>query len=113
MKQITAIIQPHMLTKVEHALHALPRFPGLTLLGAQGLGRGRAPGHAYQPTEGDIDAHDKVAILILCSDEQAPVIVETGRQSARTGLQGDGIISVCEATEVVRIHTGERGDAAV
>lgn len=27
MKQITAIIQPHMLGKVEHALHALPHFP--------------------------------------------------------------------------------------
>lgn len=27
MKQITAVIQPHMLAKVEHALHALPQPP--------------------------------------------------------------------------------------
>lgn len=113
MKQITAIIQPHMLTKVEHALHALASFPGMTLLRALGFGRGRASGHAYHPTERDMDAQDKTVLLILCSDGQAPAIVETIRQSAHTGLPGDGVISVCEATEVVRIHTDERGDAAV
>lgn len=47
MKQITAIIQPHMLSRVEHALHELPHFPGFTLQRAKGHGRGRAAGHAY------------------------------------------------------------------
>jgi nitrogen regulatory protein P-II 1 len=60
-----------------------------------------------------MDAHDRVALLILCSDGVAPQVVEAIRQNARTGLAGDGMISVCEATEVVRIRTGERGDAAV
>ena len=32
MKEITAIIQPHTLTRVMYALHALPHFPGVTLL---------------------------------------------------------------------------------
>jgi nitrogen regulatory protein P-II 1 len=113
MKQIIAVIQPHMLNKVEHALHALPHFPGFTLLRAQGHGRGRAAGHAWQPTEWELDKHDKVALFILCSDELAPRIVEAIRQNAHTGLPGDGVIVVTEATEVVRIHTGERGDAAV
>ena len=113
MKQITAIIQPHMLGKVEHALHALPHFPGFTLLRAKGHGRGRAAGHTYHPTEWDLDEHNKVALFILCSDEFAPPIVDAIRQGAHTGLPGDGIISVCEATEVVRIRTGERGDDAV
>ncbi|MGH6631315.1 MAG: P-II family nitrogen regulator [Burkholderiales bacterium] len=60
-----------------------------------------------------MDTHDKVALFILCSDPLAPLIVDAIRQSAHTGLLGDGIIAVCEATEVVRIRTGERGDAAV
>ncbi|WP_186426148.1 hypothetical protein [Cupriavidus metallidurans] len=30
MKQILAIIPPHMLSKVEQALHNLPRFPVFT-----------------------------------------------------------------------------------
>lgn len=113
MKQITAIIQPHMLSKVEHALHALPHFPGFTLLSAKGHGRGRAAGHAYHPTEWDMHTHDKVALFVLCSDQLAPLIVDTIRLNAHTGLPGDGIIAVCEASEVVRIRMGERGDDAV
>ncbi len=113
MKQITAIIQPHMLSKVGHALHALPHFPGFTLLRAKGHGRGRAVGHAYHPTEWEMDAHDKVALLILCSDVLAPLIVDAIRENAHTGLPGDGVIAVCEADEVVRIRTGARGDDAV
>jgi nitrogen regulatory protein P-II 1 len=113
MKQITAIIQPHMLAKVEHALHALPHFPGFTLLRAKGHGRGRAPGHAWHPTEWDLDEHDKVALLVVCSDGLAAQVVEAIRVSAHTGLAGDGIITVTEAVEVVRIRTGERSENAV
>ena len=112
MKQITAVIQPHMLPKVEHALHALPESPGFTLLRAKGHGR-RPPGHVPRPTGWDFEEHDHVALIVLCSDEHAPHVVEAIRQSAHTGLSGDGIIAVCEALEVVHIGTGERGDAAV
>ena len=113
MKQIIAIFQPHMLNKVEHALHELPHFPGFTLLRAKGHARGRAPGHAFHATEWDLFDHDKVALFIVSSDELAPGIVDAIEQNAHTGLPGDGVIVVTEATVVVRIRTGERGDAAV
>ena len=111
MKQITAIIQPHMLTRVDHALHALPHFPGFTLLRAKG--RGRGPGHTHAPAEWNLNEHDKLALFIVCSDELAPQIVEAICMAAHTGLPGDGLIAVCEAVDVVRIRTGERGDDAV
>jgi nitrogen regulatory protein P-II 1 len=113
MKQITAIIQPHMLSRVEHALHALPHFPGFTLLRAKGHARGAGAGHPPRATQWALDEHDKVALYILCSDALAPQIVETIQQSAHTGLPGDGVIGVCEAVEVVRIRTSERGDDAL
>jgi nitrogen regulatory protein P-II 1 len=113
MKQIVAVIQPHMLNKVEHALHALPHFPGFTLLRAKGHARGRAPGHAFQATEWDLDERDKVAIFIVSSDALAPQIVDAIQRNAHTGLAGDGVIVVTEAVEVVRIRSGERGDDAV
>jgi nitrogen regulatory protein P-II 1 len=113
MKQITAIIQPHMLGKVEHALRALPHFPGFTLLRAKGHSRGRAPGHAYDPAVWELDENDKVALYIVCSDELAPRVVEAIQRHAHTGLPGDGLIVTSEAAEVVRIRTGERGEDAV
>lgn len=113
MKQITAIIQPHMLAKVERALHELPHFPGFTLLRAKGHGRGRAAGHAYHATEWEMDEHDKSVLLILCSDQIAPQIIETIRRNAHTGLPGDGLIAVSEVAQVMRIRTGEHGEDAV
>lgn len=113
MKQIIAVIQPHMLNKVECALHALPHFPGFTLLRVTGHCRGRAPGHAWHATEWDLDEHKRVALLIWCSDALAAPIVEAIRQNAHTGLPGDGLIAVSEAAEVVRIGTGERDEHAV
>ena len=113
MKQIIAVIKPHMLVEVEHAVYDLPHFPGFTLLRSKGHGRGRAPGHAHHPLEWGLDEQDNATLLIVCSNELAPQVVEAIQSSAHTGLPGDGIISVTEAVEVVRIGSGERGDTAV
>ncbi len=51
MKEIKAIIRPHMLTRVMQALHALPHFPGVTVSDCQGQGRGRGSGGGYEATE--------------------------------------------------------------
>ncbi len=113
MKQITAVIRPHMLEKVEHALLGLAHFPGYTLLRGKGEGRGRAPGHAFRADAHGIHEHDRAILLIACSDELAPTIVETIRHAARTGHPGDGLVTVAEAVSVVRIRSGERDDAAL
>lgn len=113
MKQITAIIQPHMLGRVEHALHELPHFPGFTLLRAKGHGRGRAADHAWHATEGDIDEHDKVVLLIICPDLLASQLVETIQKNAHTGLPGDGLVVVQEVAQILRIGSGEYGEHAV
>ena len=113
MKQIMAIIRPNMLQKVEHALHGLEHFPGLTTLRVTGRSRGRAPGRHYQPTEWDIDESDHTMLVLVCADELAAQIVDTVRLAARTGLPGDGLIAVTDVAEVVRIRTDERGEAAL
>ena len=51
MKEIKAIIQPHVLTRVMEALHSLPHFPGVTVNDCQGQGRGRGSGGSYLPNE--------------------------------------------------------------
>ncbi len=43
MKEIKAIIHPHMLDKAMEARHYLPHFPGVTVSDCQGRGRGPGP----------------------------------------------------------------------
>ena len=113
MKEITAIIHQHMANKVVHALHKLEHFPGFTLLDARGQGRGRGLGGAFVITEDEIDYHRKTVMGIVCSDEMVTTIVATIRETAHTGQRGDGIITVRNLTEVIRIRTGEKDDIAV
>ena len=113
MKEIKAIIQPHMVSKVVRALHGLPHFPGLTLFDARGQGRGRGAGGAFKVTEDSIDYHRKTVLEIVCNHEQADEIVEVIQRAAHTGNAGDGIILVTELPEVIRIRTGEKQQHAV
>lgn len=113
MKEIKAIIQPHMVSKVVRALHELPHFPGLTLFDARGQGRGRGAGGAFKVTEDSIDYHRKTVLEIVCADELAASIAETIQRAAHTGHAGDGMILVTELPEVIRIRTGEKQQHAV
>jgi nitrogen regulatory protein P-II 1 len=113
MKEITAIIQPHTLSRVMHALHALPHFPGLTLLDAHGQGRGRGAGGAFQPTEDEFSFHKKTVLLVTCEAVQADSIAATIAQAAHTGNKGDGIISIKDVASVIRIRTGETAGQAL
>jgi len=113
MKQIKAIIQRHIVGNVVRALHELPHFPGLTLTDARGQGRGRGAGGSYKITEDDIDYHPKVVLEIVCADNHAADLTRTIQQTAHTGNKGDGIITVTNLAEVIRIRTGEQQESAV
>lgn len=113
MKQITAIIRPHRLEAIEEALHALEHLPGFTIFPARGHPRGHGPHHVYTATEWSPDSHDHLVLLMLCPDELASKVVDTIRAAAYTGHPGDGLIGVTALEDVVRIRTGERGDAAI
>lgn len=113
MKEITAIIPPHTLSRVMHALHALPHFPGVTLLHAHGQGRGRGAGGAYRPTEENFTFHPKAVLLITCEAAHADLIATTLVQAARTGNKGDGLITIKDVVRVIRIRTGETAGQAL
>lgn len=114
MKEITAIIQPHTLPHVVAALHALPHFPGLTVVEkVLGQGRGRGAGGAFLLTEHNINFHRKALLWIVCDDAICDAIVDAIARHARTGNTGDGIIVVKDATRVIRIRTAETAGQAV
>ncbi|MBP9913739.1 MAG: P-II family nitrogen regulator [Opitutaceae bacterium] len=113
MKEITAIIQPHTLSRVMQALHALPHFPGVTLFDAHGQGRGRGTGGAFRPTEDNFTFHKKVLLLIACEAAQADLIATTLVDTARTGNKGDGLVTIKDVARVIRIRTGETAGQAL
>ena len=112
MKEIKAILQPHVLARVIHALHELPHFPGLTVLDAAGQGRGRGNNGEFVLNDESLFFHKKKLLEIVADDALAPQIVEIIRQTAHTGTHGDGLILVTDIETAVRIRTGEvRGEA--
>lgn len=113
MKQIKAIIRPHMLERVVAALHELPHFPGFTVLHAQGQGRGRGQGGAFKATEESIFQDKRIVIELIASDELAESIAVTIEKAAHTGHPGDGVIVITNIERVIRIRSGETQENAV
>ncbi len=109
MKLIKAFIQPHKLTDVTLALHGVSGITGMTVSDVRGWGRGRHRDLKDHPDKfvGDFEKHCKVEIV--CKADLAPGIVTTIRDTAHTGLRGDGLIIVLSVEDAVRISTGEKG----
>lgn len=113
MKEIKAIVQPHMLAKVMDALHNCEHFPGATISDCQGQGRGRGRGGHYEATQETIFFAKKVKLEIYCSDGVCDHLVDVIRKAAHTGNAGDGLIAVADLSRVARIRTGQEQDEAV
>lgn len=113
MKEIKAIIQPHMLSKVMDALHALPHFPGATVSDCQGQGRGRGKSGKFVPTEESIFFSKRVKLEIFCDDTLCDELVGLIQRTAHTGNHGDGVVMVAELSRVVRIRTNQEQDEAL
>ena len=60
-----------------------------------------------------VDFLPKVKIEAVVADDLVEQCLEVIQKSARTGKIGDGKIFVTEVEQVIRIRTGETGEAAV
>lgn len=113
MKEIRAILQPHMLGKVMDALHSCAHFPGATISDCQGQGRGRGKGGHYEPTTETIFFAKKVRLEIFCAHEACDHLVSVIQRAAHTGNPGDGIIAVADLTRTIRVRSGAEQDEAL
>ncbi len=112
MKKIEAIIQPFKLEPVKEALHALS-VQGMTVTEVKGFGVQKGIREVYRGMEYQVDFLPKVKIEVVAPDDKVQPVVNTIANNARTGRIGDGKIFVYPVAEVIRIRTGETGDAAV
>ena len=108
MKEIKAIIQPHMLTKVIDSLKLMENLPGVTVSEVRGFGHSPSELAKNKILEDFIEYAKRAKIEIVVPDELAEQVVDVIARNAHTGLPGDGLIFVSPVNEVVRIRTGEK-----
>ena len=113
MKEVRAVIQPFMLSRVVWELQKIKDFPGVTVTKVQGFGRGRAKGAPGSIVEDLVAYVPKVKIETMVNDDMADEVLRTIMENAHTGNKGDGKISVHNLEDVIRIRTGESGESAV
>ncbi len=112
MKKIEAIIKPFKLDEVKDALNAIG-VQGITVTEVKGFGRQKGHTELYRGAEYVVDFLPKVKLEVIAADTLVPKIIETIEAAAKTGRIGDGKIFVTPVEEVIRIRTGERGEAAI
>ena len=112
MRLIEAIIKPFKLDDVREALNN-KGVEGLTVTEVKGFGRQKGHTELYRGAEYVVDLLPKLKLEILVRDDDVEAIITAIMEAANTGKIGDGKIFVCEVSDVVRIRTGERGEAAI
>ena len=112
MKKVEAIIKPFKLDEVREALSEIG-VSGLTVTEVKGFGRQKGHTELYRGAEYVVDFVPKMKVEVILADELLERALEAVIQSARTGKIGDGKIFVTSVEQVIRIRTGESGEAAV
>ena len=112
MKLVTGVVQPHRLDDVKSALEAAG-IRGMTVSEASGYGRQKGHTEVYRGAEYTVDLVPKVRVEVLVRDEDASTVVDVVVKAAQTGRIGDGKVWTTTLDDVVRVRTGEHGDAAL
>jgi nitrogen regulatory protein P-II 1 len=112
MKKLDLIIRPHKLDEVKDALTAVG-VQGMTVTEVKGFGRQKGKTETYRGSEYTVTFLPKVRLEVLVADAQLEQAMKAASDAARTGKIGDGKIVVSNLVDVMRIRTGETGDAAI
>jgi nitrogen regulatory protein P-II 2 len=112
VKFVTAIIKPFKLDEVREALSGLG-VSGITVTEVKGFGRQKGHTELYRGAEYVVDFLPKVKVEVAVKADLLDQVIEAIQKSAQTGKIGDGKIFVWDLEQVVRIRTGEAGDAAI
>ena len=112
MKEITAVVRPSKVDAVKAALVAIDVL-GMTINDVRGFGRQKGQVERYRGNEFTVDFLSKMRITIVVADDKVEAAITAITEAARTGEIGDGKIFITPVEEVVRIRTGDRGNAAL
>lgn len=112
MKKIEAIIRPEKVTAVRQALEKVG-FPGLNVTEVEGHGKQKGVVQQWRGEKYRVELLPKMRLEIVVSDRDVKKILQAIQEVSKTGAVGDGKIFVSTIEEVIRIRTGETGEAAL
>lgn len=108
LKMVSGMIRPEQLNLVVEALKQEDFIMGMTVTKVKGFGRQK--GHMDGDAENDrISFIPKVRVDVVVKEWDVPEVMDIIGEAARTGSVGDGKIFVTDASEAMRIRTGETG----
>jgi nitrogen regulatory protein PII len=112
MKKIEAIIKPFKLDEVKDALNTIG-IHGMTITEVKGFGRQKGHVEVYRGTEYEVNFLPKIKLEVVIPDSMIDKVISTIIEKAKTGNIGDGKIFLYSLEDVIRIRTGEKGEAAI
>jgi len=126
MKEIMTLIRRHQVPATKKAFEDAG-FPALTIQSVEGRGKQGGIGGWAAEVDPELNAVmsaelqdetrfnwiPKRMLTIIVQDDQVEEAVQVIIKANQTGHVGDGKIFVCPLKEVVRVRTGETGNAAV
>ena len=112
MKKVEAIIRPETVPLVRRALEELG-VKGVTITQVLGHGAQKGITQQWKGNTYKVDLLPKVELKMVVTDEQVEKVLHAIQEFASTGQVGDGKVFVSAIEDVMRVRTGERGEAAV
>ena len=112
MQMIEAVIKPHKIDAVKHALARLGIL-GVTAVECKGFGRQMGHTERYRGAKMDVGFVPKVLLKVCVKSEDASKAANAIIEAARTGEVGDGKIFIYPVAQVIRIRTGETNEQAL
>ena len=112
MKKIEAIIKPFKLDEVKDALNSIG-IHGMTITEVKGFGRQKGHVEVYRGNEYEVNFLPKIKLEVVIPDSMIDKVISTIIEKAKTGNIGDGKIFLYSLEDVIRIRTGDKGEAAI
>lgn len=112
MKRLIAIVRPEKLEPLKDALFDA-NVTGMTISQVNGCGNQHGWTEYFRGNEVLLNMVPKIKFEIVVDDKEVEGLISIIEDVARTGNVGDGKIFISPVEEVIRIRTGERGDAAI
>jgi nitrogen regulatory protein P-II 1 len=112
MKKVEAVIKPFKLDEVKDALSSIG-IHGMTVTEVKGFGRQKGHIEVYRGTEYEVTFIPKIKVEVVIPDSIIDKVISTIIEKAKTGNIGDGKIFIYSLEDVIRIRTGDRGEAAI